>query len=53
VAAAKAKDYSVALLRLSLAAYRLARSIGIDGVYSRCIVATRGRHYCGLWVCYL
>jgi len=42
VAAAKAKDYSVAVLRLSLAAYRLARSIGIDGVYSRCIVATRG-----------
>ena len=40
--AAKLKGYPIALLRLSLAAYRLARTIGVDGVYSRLIVATRG-----------
>ena len=40
--AAKIKGYPIAILRLSLAAYRLARSIGVDGVYSRLIVATRG-----------
>ena len=42
VAAAVSKGYSLVLLRLSLAAYRLSRSIGIDGVYSVCIQATRG-----------
>ena len=42
VEAAKLKGYPIALLKLSLAAYRLARSIGVDGVYSRLIVATRG-----------
>eukprot|EP00973_Karenia_brevis_P030846 4254122-Karenia_brevis.AAC.1 len=42
VSAARAKGYPIALIRLSLAAYRLRRSIGIDGVYSRLIVATRG-----------
>ena len=42
VKAAKAKGYPIAILRLSLAAYRLGRSIGIDGVFSRLIRATRG-----------
>ena len=40
--AAAAKGYPVQILRLSIAAYRLQRSIGIDGIYSRTIVATRG-----------
>ena len=42
VEAAIAKGYSLAVLRLSLAAYRLMRSVGIDGVYSKCVRATRG-----------
>ena len=42
VAAAIEKGYCLILLRLSLQAYRLTRSIGIEGVYSRGIVATRG-----------
>ena len=42
VEAAKAKGYSVMLLRLSIAAYRLQRSIGIDGVFSKFMRATRG-----------
>eukprot|EP00973_Karenia_brevis_P042842 5930667-Karenia_brevis.AAC.1 len=41
-AAAQAKGYDLAILRLSLAAYRLQRSIGIDGVYSHTVCATRG-----------
>ena len=40
--AAKCRGFPLALLRLSLAAYRLKRSVGIDGVYSRQIRATRG-----------
>lgn len=35
-------EYPMALIRLSLASYRLARSIGIDGAYSRLVVTTRG-----------
>ena len=42
VEAARLKGYPIALLKLSIAAYRLARSIGVDGVYSRLIVANRG-----------
>ena len=42
VEAAKIKGYPIAILQLSLAAYRLARTIGVDGVYSRLIIATRG-----------
>ena len=42
VEAAKLKGYPGIVLQLSLAAYRLKRTIGIDGVYSRTIVATRG-----------
>ena len=44
ILAALAHDlgFPMALLRLSLAAYRLARSVGIDGAYSKLIVATRG-----------
>ena len=41
VEAAKLKRYPVLVLRLSLAAYRLRRTIGVDGVYSRTIIATR------------
>jgi len=41
-AAATAKGYPTIILRLSLAAYRFPRTIGIDGVYSRTIRATRG-----------
>ncbi len=36
------RGYSIVLLRLSLAGYRLKRAIGIEGVFSRCLVATRG-----------
>eukprot|EP00973_Karenia_brevis_P056666 7882836-Karenia_brevis.AAC.1 len=42
VSAALAKGYNMAVLRLSLAAYRLARSVGIDGVHSRLVRAVRG-----------
>ena len=41
-AAATAKGYPIIILRLSLAAYRFLRTIGIDGVYWRTIRATRG-----------
>ena len=34
--------YPLVFLRLCLASYRLKRSIGIEGVYSELIVATRG-----------
>ena len=40
--AAAAKGYPAVILRLSLASYRLSRSVGIDGNYSRLIVACRG-----------
>lgn len=40
--AAKQCGYSLKVLRLSVAAYRIARSIGIDGTYSKEITATRG-----------
>ena len=42
VAIARDLGYCLSLLRLSLAAYRLRRAIGVEGVYSRCLVATRG-----------
>ena len=42
VEAAKKKGYPMAILRLSIAAYTLCRAIGIDGVYSWLITATRG-----------
>ena len=42
VQAAVSRGYSLVLLRLSLAAYRLPRSIGIEGIYSRLVVAVRG-----------
>jgi len=41
-AAAGPRSYCKILLRLSLAAYRLQRTIGIDGVFSRQLRATRG-----------
>ena len=44
VMAALAKGYPLWVLHLSLAAYRLVRSIGIDGVYSRQLTACRGHH---------
>jgi len=40
--AAHRHKYNIWLLRLSIGAYRLARSIGVDGVYSRIVFATRG-----------
>ena len=42
VETAKLKGYPGIILQMSLAAYKLARTIGVDGVYSRTIVATRG-----------
>ena len=41
VEAAKLQGYPIAILLLSLAACRLRRAIGVDGVFSRTIVATR------------
>ena len=41
VRAAHAKVYPLPLLRLCLAAYRLHRAIGVDGNYSRKLLATR------------
>ena len=42
VEAAKLQRHPIATLRLSLAACRLRRTIGVDGVYFKTIVATRG-----------
>ena len=41
VKAAVAKGYPLVVLRLSIAAYRLARSLGVDGIYSKLLLATR------------
>ena len=38
--AARKHGYNLWLLRLSLAAYRLPRAVGVDAVYSRLVVAT-------------
>eukprot|EP00973_Karenia_brevis_P064916 9015810-Karenia_brevis.AAC.1 len=40
--AARKHRFSLRILRLSLAAYRLKRAIGIDGVFSVLLTATRG-----------
>ena len=42
IQAAEKHGFSLWLLRLSLAAYRLARSVGVDGIYSRLVVAVGG-----------
>jgi hypothetical protein len=42
VIAAKRRGYPLALLKMSLASYRLSRAVGINGVYSRQITATTG-----------
>ena len=42
IAAGKKHGYNGCCLRLALAAYRLVRSIGVDGAYSRTIVAVLG-----------
>ena len=42
VKAAHDKGYPLVLLRLCLAAYRLERAIGVDGIFSRRVTATRG-----------
>ena len=42
IAAARKKGYPLAALRLSLAAYRLKRTISSDGSYSRLVTASRG-----------
>ena len=42
VRAAKEVGFSLKVLRMSLAAYRTARTVGVDGVYSQQVTATRG-----------
>jgi hypothetical protein len=42
VQAARQHGFSLKVLRLSLAAYRIARVIGVDGVFSGQVQATRG-----------
>ena len=42
IRAAKKHGYDMQLLRLSLAAYRAPRAIGVNGVFSRLIIATTG-----------
>jgi len=42
VRAARQQGYSLWLLRLSLSSYRLRRSIGVDAVYSRLVLAACG-----------
>jgi len=42
VAVASRLGFNLWLLRLSLASYRLPRAIGVQGTFSRCIVAARG-----------
>ena len=42
ITAAKKHNYCLWTLRMTLAAYRCPRTVGIDGVYSRTIVATCG-----------
>ena len=42
VEAARTLGYSEKVLRMALAAYRLARAIGMDGVFSRLVQAVRG-----------
>ena len=42
LAAAKKRGYPLALLRLSLAAYGLSRTVGVDGCYSREVIVQRG-----------
>ena len=42
VSAAREHGFSLKVLRLSLAAYRIARTVGVDGVYSKEHQATRG-----------
>ena len=42
IAAAKARNAPLTVLRLSLRAYRIKRSIGINGVFSAAVIARRG-----------
>ena len=42
VRAAKEVGFSLRVLRMSLAAYRIARTVGVDLVYSRQVTATKG-----------
>jgi len=48
VKAAHAKKYPLILLRLCLAAYRLQRTIGVDGIFSRKVSATS--HHGWRWI---
>ena len=41
-AAAKGLGFNLFILRMSFAAYRMPRALGIDGAYSRTIVAVLG-----------
>ena len=40
--AARRRGYNLTIIRLSLAAYRMARVVGVDGVYTQLMFATRG-----------
>ena len=42
VAAARKHGYNLTILRLTFAAYRLPRSIGVEGIYSRMVIACCG-----------
>ena len=42
ITACKALGYPLTILRLSLSAYRLPRTMGIQGIYSTTVVATQG-----------
>ena len=42
VRCANCKGYPIVLLRLSFGSYRMARSVGVGGVYSRAVIACRG-----------
>ena len=45
-------EYPLAILRLSIAAYRLARTIVVDGVCFSIILATRGISHCRVSPCH-
>ena len=42
VTAARKHGYNLTILRLTFAAYRLPRSIGVEGIYSRMVIACCG-----------
>ena len=42
IAAARKNGYKLSILRFMLAVYRLPRSIGVEGIYSRMVIACCG-----------